>query len=88
MNWNSVTLNDYDRKAVARQMLDDAIYYNSIQCWVEQAIENIEKTHAVGSPKWRALMRLLEGDICYEMARMDAGVVVSRRCESTMLYER
>jgi len=53
-------------------MWKDAIYYNSLYLLVEQIIENIEKTHAVGSPKWRACMRLLEGDVCYELAKLES----------------
>ena len=58
----------YDRKAVARKMLHDAIDENCLDTMIENAIENIEKTHAVGSPKWAACMRLLEGDCCYELS--------------------
>jgi hypothetical protein len=55
-------------------MLQDAITDTSLNLLILQAIENIEKTHAVGSPKWQACMRLLEGDTCYEFAKMYAGV--------------
>jgi hypothetical protein len=81
MSWSNIVkqkqvgedVTGYDRETVARQMLEDAIRDNDLQLFVEQAIANIEKTHAVGSPKWQACMRLLEGDTCYEMAKLVSG---------------